>query len=82
MITLCVFNDFIIVYSHTDSLPKVYYYSPPSSRNNGVLVMELIGTNLGTLHEKFGPFSTVTVMRIGLQVVISIDDIILSHLLF
>lgn len=52
----------------TASIPKVFYYSGETNEK-AALVMELMGSNIYQLYRKFGPFSTATLMRIGLQVV-------------
>lgn len=61
--TLSLF-DFV----YTDSIPTFHHYFPRTNRT-AVLVTELLGKTVSDLRRDFNPFSTVTVLRIGLQVV-------------
>lgn len=58
-----------IISSHTESIPNFYHYFPEMNDTNATLVIELLGENLGKLHEKTKYFSATTVARIGLQAV-------------
>lgn len=62
-------NDSIIISTLADSIPKVYHYSPQTEESKEILVTELLGDDLNTIYGKLGPFSTATVMKIGLQMV-------------
>lgn len=58
----------MVYFFQIDGIPKIYHYSPLSN-DKTVLVMELLGENLRNLYSMYKPFSTPTVMRIGLQLV-------------
>lgn len=62
-------ENYITIYTLVDSIPKFYHYVSENSGDKPVLVIELLGKSLGHIWKYIGQFSTITVMRIGLQVV-------------
>lgn len=62
-------ND-LIRFTRLDSIPKYYhYFEEKNESTKAVLVTELLGKPLCDLWYDFNPFSAVTLLRIGLQVV-------------
>lgn len=59
--------DSIISFTHADSIPKLYHHF--STVTQSTIITGLLGEVLDDLFEKVKRFSTVTVLRIGLQVV-------------
>lgn len=58
---------------HTDSLPKFYHYFAATNETRAVLITELLGNTLIDLWHQFKPFSAITVMKIGIQVVSNVQ---------
>lgn len=52
-----------------ESTPKFYQYFPETNERGAILVTELLGDNLSKLLYNSKEFSSVSVMRIGLQAV-------------
>lgn len=54
---------------HEDSIPQLYGYYPETTQLKSIIVSQLLGRNLYELLKERNYFSTVTVMRVGLQLV-------------
>lgn len=58
-----------IYFFHTDSIPQLYGYYPETTKVKSIIVSQLLGRNLYDLLKEHNHFSTVTVMRVGIQLV-------------
>lgn len=58
-----------IICTPTDSFPKFYHYFAETNETKSVLVIERFGRTLRDLWKEFRPFSSINVMKIGLQIV-------------
>lgn len=58
-----------IIFIPIDSFPKFYHYFTETNETKSVLVIERFGRTLKDLWKEFRPFSSINVMKIGLQIV-------------
>lgn len=65
------FNGFFLA----EQIPKFYHYFPETNQTKAVFVTQLLGITLPNLWQsKSDQFSSVTILKIGLQVV-SLDKV-------